>query len=358
MEANLPHSPSTPQLAYLRTLTAGALAGQFLEIRWRTRGGPMRRRFIPARQTEAAARLLGVLAPRNDVYVGVALRDERGHGGRAAVSALHVAYVDCDARSAPRLASFAHRSSMLVASGTPGHVQAYWLLDRAYPPGEVEHCNRRLARALAGDPACTDAARILRPAGTLNHKHSPPRPVALLALRAHLRYTCAELTDGLPQGPPRRTAACPPLRPRRGRTPLDRELLAIPAAEYVRVLGGRSPNREGKLACPFHDDRDPSLQLYADGGFYCFGSGCNAGGTIFDFAARLWGITPRGAGFIELRERLARQFDLSGPDRSVSPPASTAGGRMPAGSSSPPKASRPAVGGASSPALRVAGGDP
>ncbi len=361
MQANFTHSPDTPQLAYLRVLSARAVAGQFLEIRWRTRGGPMRRRFIPARQTETAARLVGVLAPRNDVYVGVALRDERGHGGRGAISGLHVAYVDCDARSAPRVTSFAHRPSMLIASGTPGHVQAYWLLDRRYPPAEVEACNRRLARALSGDPACTDGARILRPPGTLNHKHRPPRLVTLLALREHARYTLAELTHGLPDDPTPRSSRSSAAPPRRGRTPLDRQLFAIPAAEYVRVLTGLTPNREGKLACPFHTDRDPSLQLYPDGGFYCFGSGCNAGGTIFDFAGRLWGIPTRGSGFIELRERLAQHFHLTAQDCSVSQEseaAATAGVSCPRGSSAPPKASRPAVDGASSPALRVAGGVP
>ncbi len=323
----------------------------------------MRRRFIPARQTEAAARLLSLLADRNDVYVGVALRDQRGHGGRAAVSALQLAYVDCDARSAPRVASFAHRSSMLIASGTPGHVQAYWFLDRSYPPAEVERCNRRLALALAGDPACTDAARILRPPGTFNHKHSPPRPVTLLALREHARYTLAELSHGLPADKRPRSTASSSLGPRRGRTPLDRQLLAIPAAEYVRVLAGRHPNREGKVVCPFHRDRDPSLQLYGDGGFYCFGSGCNAGGTIFDFAGRLWGITPRGAGFIELRERLICEFGLASTsvrcaDPASSPDRQVAGISARADSSPPAEASRPALGGASSPALRVADGAP
>lgn len=314
MEANSPHSPGAAQLAYLRILMAAAVPGQFLEVRWRAPGGPMRRRFLPARQTDAAVRLLSALTPSNDMYVGVALRDECAHGGRGAISALHIAYVDCDARSAPRVASFAHRSSVLIASGTPGHVQAYWLLDRGYPPHEVEHCNRRLALALAGDPACTDAARILRPPGTLNHKHSPPRPVTLLALREHLRYTLAELTDGLPEDPAPRTAESSSVRPRRGRTPADRDLLAIPAAEYVLVLAGRWPNREGKVACPFHSDRDPSLQLYPDGGFYCFGSGCKAGGTIFDFAGRLWlsGQSRdgrlRGREFIEVRRRLMAIF--------------------------------------------------
>ena len=84
------------------------------------------------------------------------------------------------------------------------------------------------------------------------------------------------------------------VRGRAGAHPLDRELLAIPAAEYVRVLAGRSPNREGKVCCPFHADSHPSLQLYPDGGFYCFGSGCRRGGTIFDFAAHLWGIHAAG----------------------------------------------------------------
>ena len=45
----------------------------------------------------------------------------------------------------------------------------------------------------------------------------------------------------------------------------DRALLAVPATEYARVLVGRDPNRAGKITCPFHDDREPSLQLYEDG---------------------------------------------------------------------------------------------
>ena len=92
---------------------------------------------------------------------------------------------------------------------------------------------------------------------------------------------------------------------------LDRELLAIPAAEYVRLLAGLVPNRAGKVLCPFHDETDPSLQLYPDGSFYCYGRhskdrGCRKGGTIFDFAAALWGIGTRDQDFLELRQRLPR----------------------------------------------------
>jgi hypothetical protein len=306
-----PNPPIHPaQLAYLGILAGTAGSGRFLDVRWRRPHGPMRRRFVSAERLPDAARLLCSLATGNDVYVGVALRDAHGGGGRSAISGSHLAYVESDATTAERLVAFAHQPTMIVASGTPGHVQGYWLLESPCAPGELESANRRLALALAGDLACTDAARILRPPGTFNHKHDPPRPVTLLVLREHARHSLAELTCGLPEDPAPAPGGRPSAAPRVGRTALDRDLLAIPAAEYARVLAGLSPDREGKVRCPFHEDGHPSLQLYPDGGFYCFGSGCGAGGSIFDFAGRLWGISPRGVGFIELRERLAHRFDL------------------------------------------------
>jgi hypothetical protein len=305
------HSLHTAQLAYLAVLVAGCEPEQFLDIRWRSRSGPMRRRFMSAKRLEDAARLLAGLAARNDVYIGVALRDGHSHGGRAAISGSHLAYIESDANTAERLVSFAHPPTMVVASGTPGHVQVYWLLDRRCLPAALESANRRLALALAGDPACADAARILRPPGTLNHKHSPPLPVTLLVFREQARYSLADLTDGLPEDPSPSPDGRPSAGQRTGRTPLDRDLLAIGAEEYVRVLAGLSPNREGKVRCPFHSDSDPSLQLYPDGGFYCFGSGCRRGGTIFDFAGHLWGISPKGTSFLELRNRLVEHFDIA-----------------------------------------------
>lgn len=308
------HTPSVQaaQLAYLEVLTSAAEPGQFLDVRWRQPAGRMRRRFLPAARIGDAIRLFAALAHSNDVYVGVALRDGDSHGGRAAIGGMALAYIESDhASTAERLSAFGHPPTMVVASGSPGHYQVYWLLDRCYSPWELESANRRLALALAADPASSDAARILRPPGTLNHKHDPPQPVTLLVLRRDARVTIAELVDGLPGDATPPHAVRPMKGPRSGRTPLDRELLAIPAAEYVRVLTGRAANREGKVSCPFHDDNEPSLQLYPDGGFYCFGSGCRAGGSIFDFAGRLWHITPRGAGFLEIRERLALAFDLA-----------------------------------------------
>ena len=101
-------------------------------------------------------------------------------GGRDAVVDSHLVFVEIDAPDAlGRLARFA-TPSMIVASGSPGHAHAYWTLRTPVAPAEVEHANRTLANHLGGDPASVDAARILRPAGTLSHKHRPPAPVELI----------------------------------------------------------------------------------------------------------------------------------------------------------------------------------
>ncbi len=82
------------------------------------------------------------------------------------------------------------------------------------------------------------------------------------------------------------------------------------------MLANATPNRAGKILCPFHADTSPSLQLYPDGTFYCYGRhskqrACRKGGTIFDFAAAIWGLATRGNDFLELRRRLASTFGLA-----------------------------------------------
>jgi len=62
--------------------------------------------------------------------------------------------------------------------------------------------------------------------------------------------------------------------------------------------------RDGKVSCPFHEDRTPSLHVYETpaGGWYCFG--CGRGTSVYDLAAAIWRLEPRGADFLELRRRL------------------------------------------------------
>lgn len=301
--------PHDDLLTYLRTLAGQPKQNQCFDVRWKTLTGAMHRRFVPAGQIGETARVITRMASWTDVYVGVALREGSAGGGKRAIDGSRLLHVDCDDSGAKeRLTELVPPPTMVVASGTPGHCQMYWLLDRPAVAGYVESANRRLALTLGGDSACVDVARILRPPTTFNYKADWRRPVMLIAYRPQAQYTLDEVVAGLPEPrSPKRIGSEPP--PTGGRrTAEDRQLLAIPAADYVRVLGGREPNRAGKVACPFHDDRTPSLQVYEGGSFYCFG--CRKGGTIYDFAAHLWSIEPRGEEFLELRSRLNAEFGL------------------------------------------------
>lgn len=64
---------------------------------------------------------------------------------------------------------------------------------------------------------------------------------------------------------------------------------AVSARQAAEFYGHR-PNKNGFIRCPFHaGDRTPSLKLYADGGWYCFG--CGKGGSSIDFVAQLFNLS-------------------------------------------------------------------
>ena len=54
-------------------------------------------------------------------------------------------------------------------------------------------------------------------------------------------------------------------------------------------LYGFKPNRAGFICCPFHNEKTPSLKIYADGRkFKCFG--CGEGGSVIDFVMKLFNL--------------------------------------------------------------------
>jgi hypothetical protein len=304
-----PISPAAQLDAYLRVIAGPRPGAGLLEIRFALRHRDMGRVFIAAHSAPGAARFIRRFALRTDVYVGVALRT-RAAGGRDAVDRAHLAFVEIDRPDAiAQLADFKHPPTMIITSGTPGHAHAYWTLKPPVTESELEHANRCLARHLGADLASTDVARILRPPASWNHKHAPPAPVELVELAPTRKYEIRVLTDGL-EGPPGARPNGPPLPPRSGRTEIDRALLAIPATDYAQKLTGRMADRAGKIQCPFHDDQTPSLQLYGDGTWYCFGA-CQTGGSVYDFASRLWRIETKGLSFLRLRRRLARKLEVA-----------------------------------------------
>jgi hypothetical protein len=286
----------------LSVLTGRGSGTGWIEMRYRHARG-MRCRFYPARGGHRAlAQRVALLGATRDVYLGCALRVAQ-YGDRDHVAEVWTLWAECDgpdARSA--LDAFELPPTLLVASGTPGHVHAYWALTEPLDRIPVEEANRRLAEAVEGDPVCYDAARILRPPGTLNHKHAPPLPVRQIGPLGP-SYAACEVLARLPAVP---ASPVPPVEPR-AEVSAD-ALLTIRPEEYVPALTGQPLGRNRKVSCPFHQDRTPSLHAYstAERGWYCFG--CGRGGSIYDLAAELCGLGTRGSDFLELKQRLTDQF--------------------------------------------------
>jgi hypothetical protein len=293
---------------YLDALFGGEPAGGLIELRWKLPSGGMGQGFIDCRDHAAVAAQIARRGAVSDVYVGVAPR-RRCFGGRDAVERVHVLWADCDdATAIERLGSFVPEAAIVIRSGSGRH--AYWPLSPPIGPDEAEQANRRLAHALGADPRATDAARILRPPGTRNFKSGPPCSVEVERLAIEM-FDAAGVVGALPDPP----TARPPARlgSKRWHEDGDRKGVADPLDSiaprmYAELLTGQPVGRDGKITCPFHADRTPSLHVYdePERGWVCYG--CGRGGTIIDFAATLWGIEPRGDGFHELRRRLAREL--------------------------------------------------
>jgi hypothetical protein len=112
------------------------------------------------------------------------------------------------------------------------------------------------------------------------------------------------LSENAPASRPRRRYVTP------SRFSDEDVLTTITPAVYVEALTGEAISDCGMVCCPLpdHEDRTPSFRAYEDAerGWFCFG--CARGGTIYDFAAALWGMSTRGSSFRELRMRLADEL--------------------------------------------------
>lgn len=85
------------------------------------------------------------------------------------------------------------------------------------------------------------------------------------------------------------------------------------AAEHY----GFTPNRAGYICCPFHSEHTPSLKLFPDGGWKCFG--CGKAGSSIDFVMALFDLD-----FRQAVARLSMDFSINLPDRYTTQPARSA----------------------------------
>lgn len=279
----------------LLAIIAGREPDGYLELRWPVKGG-MGQDFHRVTEQRYCARVIATLKDRTDVFVGAAPRTKR-EGGKAAVARTWALWVDCDTPEAVQaLVDFPHPPTLTIRSGSGTNLHAWWALTNPVPTAYAEQGNRRLAGHLGADMRATDAARILRPPGTLNFKHAPPAKVEI-AEQAAVGYGLADLVSNIPDPKPPRVTQ-PPRRVARGDSLSD-----VAVEDYYAALTGLDPLR-GNSQCPFHaEDRNPSMRLYpATNTFYCFS--CQYGGTIYEFGAKLWGLGTRGEDFLELQRRL------------------------------------------------------
>lgn len=281
---------------YLAALYRAAPTDTLVEIRFSVAAG-MGRQFHRVADIERVVDAVAELASWTDVYVGVVPRRRRGGRRKDLIDRASVVWVDCDCdESVAALEAFRPRPAMLVASSDRNR-HAYWALRDAVELDIVEQLNRRLALELGADARCSDPSRILRPVGSANWKSGRPVAVRLLWLDGEQSVDVCELDRQLPAQPVERRRLP---RAAAGEDPL----LELSPRVYVERLTGQRVGRCGKVRCPFHEDRTPSLHVYDDPrrGWFCFG--CGVGGSVYDLAGLLLGRGTRGEDFIDLRREL------------------------------------------------------
>jgi CHC2-type zinc finger protein len=292
--------------AYLQALAGGAPDSAYLELRYRVARNTLAADFLPAHDTRALAESISRRASRTDVYVGCAPRCRRS-GTKRDVDRVWVLWAECDGPDAARAAlAYDPRPSIVIASGSGPNLHAYWPLRFGLPSRAAEHANLRLAEALGANRACYDAARILRPPGTWNHKGQPPAPVRALRMDRRIAFEPEQVVARAPEIDRERVDRRWAQRGARDVT--GDPLLRLSPVLYVRSLLGVDARPGRKVRCPFHTDERPSLHVYptAARGWSCFS--CGRGGSIYDLAAAVWGTSTRGRDFVELRRRLMERF--------------------------------------------------
>lgn len=179
----------------LAAITGNEPESSFIEIR--PLHPPGRQWWIPVCELDSAAAVIGKLAADRTVYVSAAPRTRRS-GDADAVARAWCLWADCDSPDAvDRLRAFRPLPSIVVRSGTPGRVHAWWALNRAIPGAWIKPACRRLARHLHADMKVAEPARVLRPAGTWNWKHNPARPVECIRLELDV-FEMTDVIGGLP----------------------------------------------------------------------------------------------------------------------------------------------------------------
>jgi hypothetical protein len=262
---------------------------------------------------------------REEAFVGVSVRKEP-RGSKDAVGESLWLWVDIDRpERLERLWEFlAERPChLLVESAGSGGVHSYWKLSRPLraqlvdrDTGElhepIEQANMRIVHALGddvADPQCRERSRVLRLAGTVNHKSGRYARVMQADL-ALAPYDPAALVGDLSDLPRPEVAK---VKLGRDRWADDDPFKLIPAPVYFAQLAGITvPARGGLVRCPAHNDEHPSCSVSGESGRVWKCHACGAGGSIYDLASVVLGGPSgpelRGDAFKRARAYVADAF--------------------------------------------------
>lgn len=86
----------------------------------------------------------------------------------------------------------------IVQTSTESHVHCYWKITKANAES-IENINRRLTYHLRADNSGWDCTQVLRPPGTLNHKHTKPLETKLIRLHHPLFKRDMAMFDSAPE---------------------------------------------------------------------------------------------------------------------------------------------------------------
>lgn len=173
-----------PSITFLKALYKNCDQG-FINIRFLPSAKNF---FIPLTEVKTIPSILTAHQDQ-DVYFGVATR-QNGDGTKQGIIQIPALWVDYDldisaeAYGEKELYSIFFNlpvePTFIILTG--GGFHAYWRLKEPVGREEVlkaEGLLKRLASYLGGDPAATDASRVLRIPGTCNFKYAPKREVEI-----------------------------------------------------------------------------------------------------------------------------------------------------------------------------------
>lgn len=281
--------PPVEQAKYLLGIVSVPRA--LTEIRWR-HGDGMRQLWFE--NPDEAAELAVAAGEQTDVYFGVHPRARRGGGKDSLLPGGGWVWAECDTEASVNRVLNMDDPPPLMVRSSRGKAHCYWPLLGGLRPWEMlERANRRLAWFLGADLRACDAARILRVPGTHNHKYPDKPRVGIVRFELTSNVLLGDLVGRLPDPTPPRPTPAPRVRLKDfGPDPDKDAILSVPARSWFERLTGRDVYHN-MATCPFHSggqERTPSFHVAGpqDTLWHCFG--CDEGGDVFTFAAKLWGL--------------------------------------------------------------------